>query len=369
MPDQTTFTPFELPGPLAVLVDEHPLDAYLAIAAMRPTFAILLYGPGRAQEADRLARVAGDRLGTRAELRSVSDDTSPVIARRTYDALPEDVHLHHTGGDGSMAADLLAAHAGLDRPIDGASVLDEERRLLRLGDGVDLPLAGLVDASAVTIDVLLELNGFSRVSDAHAGRVREQGEAIVRAANPWPWESSARLAGDGRTAIEHLRVHLDRFRPSTGPLADEGAWYAFRNGTFLEIMLAQFVRASAPSHEVEIGLQLERGHGMRLELDVVAVGRYRPYVYSCMAGDTTDTAKKKAFEVAVRARQVGGLTVRPALVSALSADDAARVATMATLDAADPSGSVRVLGIEDLVALGLSGGPEARRTLLGLHDA
>ena len=366
MPRQPT--PVQLAGPLAVLVDEHPLDAYLAIAALRPPSTILLYGPGRASEAERLARVAGERLGVRMELRAMDDDTSAVVARRTYTALPDDVHLHHTGGDGSMAADLLAAHAGLDRPIDAASVLDEERRLLRLGDGVDLPLAALVDPSAVTIDVLLDLNGFVRVTDAHAARVLEQGQSIVRSAEPWPWADTARLAGHGRSAIDHLRTHLDRFRPSSGPLADEGSWYAFRNGTFVEVLLAEFVRACAPSHEVEVGLQLEHGAGMRLELDVMAVGRYRPYVFSCMAGDTTDTAKKKAFEVVVRARQVGGLTVRPALVSALSADDAARVAAMATVDAADPSGSVRILGIEDLVALGLDDNPSSRRRLLGLED-
>ncbi len=150
-------------------------------------------------------------------------------------------------------------------------------------------------------------------------------------------------------------------------LAHDGRWTLFRGGIFLELLVERFLREAAPWHETRSGVRLERDDGMRVELDVLSVGRYRPYVYSCSTTDTLETAKRKAFELLVRARQVGGLTARPMLVTALVDEVAGQVAEIATVDGDSPTGGVRVLGIRDLVGLGME--PEAgrRRELLGLE--
>jgi hypothetical protein len=52
-----------------------------------------------------------------------------------------------------------------------------------------------------------------------------------------------------------------------------------------------------------------------MEVDVLVVGQFRPFVISCMAGHSGAEAKQKLFEVQVRAEQIGGAAARPALVS------------------------------------------------------
>lgn len=355
-------------APLALLVDEHPLDAYLAAAAIATPRVILVHTADRGPAAQQLLSIMRRRLGVRGNTLLLEDPTSPVSARSTYRDLPEDCHLHHTGGDGSMAANLRAEHAASGRPLDSASCLDEERRILRLDDGVDIRLVDLVDPNAVRLEALLELAGFRILVDDDRERVARAGREVLTAAWPLPWAEVARMTGHGRTAVEFLRAHLDRFRPVAGALAHDGRWKLFRDGLFLELLVERFIGDAAPGNETCCGVRLERFDGMRVEIDVISVGRYRPYLYSCSTTDSLETAKRKAFELIVRARQVGGLTARPTLVTALTEDIVDMVEPIATVDEASPAGAVQVIGIRGLVALGLERSQDARAELLNLDD-
>ena len=92
----------------------------------------------------------------------------------TFASLPPDCHLHHTGGTGSMAEGLLAAFAAAGRPAELGSCLDEERRLLRRDDGLDIPLETLLDPHAVTFEVLTELYGLEVMGTADRHHDEEQ---------------------------------------------------------------------------------------------------------------------------------------------------------------------------------------------------
>jgi hypothetical protein len=88
-----------------------------------------------------------------------------------------------------------------------------------------------------------------------------------------------------------------------------------------------------------------------VELDVVAVGHYRPYVISCTAGDIPHKSRSKLFEVMLRARQVGGLTARAAVASTLHDESRTTTAEMADLATTGPTPTQRpaVFGLDDVV--------------------
>jgi hypothetical protein len=336
------------PDDLAVLVDDHLLDSYLAIAALRPRRAWLVHAARYAREARRLAQIL-DRAAAETVLVRVDDDTDTHAIGVAYARLPADVHLHHTGGSGSIAAQMRVLHADAGHAPSQSSFLDEERRLLRRDDGSDTRLVDLVDETAVDFSLLVELNGFSVISvSGHP----DEDELVERAAAAVDWPPadtfSGRDAGDQAMAL--LRAALADVQPTEGPLADNGRWEFFCSGKFFEYLVADAVRVVAPRHELITGVRLERGR-TAVELDVVTVGHYRPYVISCTAGDNPHKSRAKLFEVMLRARQVGGTTARAAVASTLHDESRTPTAEMEDLANTGPLPAQRpaVFGLAEIV--------------------
>ena len=349
------------PDDLAVLVDDHLLDSYLAIAALRPRRAWLIHATRYAPHARRLARRV-ERDGAATSLVRVDDDTDTHAIAVAYARLPAGCHLHHTGGSGSIAAQMRVLHAEAGHAPGESSFLDEERRLLRRDDGSDTSLVSLVDEDAVSFDLLVELNGFSVISvSGHA----EEDELVERAAAAVAWPPvgsfSGRDAGDQAMAL--LRSALADIQPTEGPLANDGRWRFFCSGKFFEYLVADAVRVVVPRHELMTGVRLERGR-TAVELDVVTVGHYRPYVISCTAGDNPHKSRAKLFEVMLRARQVGGTTARAAVASTLHDESRTTTAEMADLAITGPLPAQRpaVFGLDDVVGW-LRGEDDARARL------
>jgi len=328
-----------------VLVDEHVLDSYLALAALRPRRAYLLCVPECRPPARRLARVAGERLSIDAALVPVADHSDPAAIAAAYARLPRCAHLHHTGGTGGLAPLIRAAHGAAGCDPSTASGLDEEHRLLRYDDGRAVPLADVVDPHAVTLPVVLALNGFSERPD-HGDEERQALTDTAVAAVRW-----AAVEANAHSILGALTAELERRRPATGFLARESAWRNFIPGAAFEHLVAGLVRAAAPDAEVRVGVHLHRERN-RVELDVIAVGHYRPHVISCATTPNGATAKQKLFEVLVRARQVGGLTARPALACLVADDSRISPRELEAMGTTDPSPASRpvVFGAADVLA-------------------
>jgi hypothetical protein len=317
---------FERPSSLALLADEHALDAYLAACALRPGRAFLIHAPPLEHSARLQQSVIASRLAIPVDLLELEDDTSLEQARQAFASLPDDCHLHHTGGTGSMGEGLLFAFAAAGRPPELASCLDEERRLLRRDDGLDIPLETLVDPHTVTFEVLTELYGIEVVQTADRNR-REERFVVdaLRGDGRLPVDRKRATADEIRTAI---KARLESARPDTGWLAGRAAWAHFIEGGWLERMVTAAVRRIAPGHELYTGVRM-RCNGTALEVDVIAVGEYRPTVISCTVSGSGRVAKQKAFEVLRRAEQTGGRVARPALVSMLDDRSLPRASTIA----------------------------------------
>jgi hypothetical protein len=75
---------------------------------------------------------------------------------------------------------------------------------------------------------------------------------------------------------------------------------------------------------VEVGVHCKRTspRPAAFEIDVALIRRQRLYVLSCTTDSKKARCKSKLFEVAMRARQMGGDLARSALVCFLDGDDA-----------------------------------------------
>ena len=67
---------FRRPSSLALLADEHALDAYIAACALRPDRAILIHARGLVRPARLQQRAIARHLGIQVDLLEITDDTS-----------------------------------------------------------------------------------------------------------------------------------------------------------------------------------------------------------------------------------------------------------------------------------------------------
>ena len=140
-------------------------------------------------------------------------------------------------------------------------------------------------------------------------------------------------------------ARLEGARPAEGRLGRRAAWAPFISGMWLERLAIAGLRRVAPDHELHTGVRLRRNN-TALELDVIAVGDYRPTVISCTVTGNGRVAKQKAFEVLRRARQTGGRVARPALVTLLDHRSLPRAHTIAA-SLADQSRAPNALRVYD----------------------
>src|SRR3954451_19575988 len=232
------------PSSLALLADEHALDAYLAACALRPGRVILIHARGLVRPARLQQRAIAHHLGIQVDLLEMTDDSSFDQARQTFASLPPDCHLHHTGGTGAMAEGLLAAFAAAGRPAELGSCLDEERRLLRRDDGLDIPLETLLDPHAVTLEVLTELYGLELIGTADRHHDEEQVLVdALREGGALPLDAERATGDELRDAIV---ARLEGARPAEGRLARRAGWAPFITGMWLERLALAGLRRGAP---------------------------------------------------------------------------------------------------------------------------
>lgn len=337
-----------------MLAGPSSFEAYLALAALRPRHAHIAYGRDHVDAAHRIARVAHDRLGVPSTLRPVDDDTSYASTLEAWSRVPAGTHLHYTGGSGVIGPAMRAALALATAPAGGdpraadaalarASSLDHDRRLLRFDDGADHRLEELIDPATVDIAAVLALGGFEGPANAEHAAARDARLAqlmgdTLRRFRPRPHQTAG--------AMLHELAHRLR-----GQVRDDqdGAVRDWPNGRFFEDLVLHMLAQVAPGHDVRSGVRVHRA-GLRAELDVIAVGHYRPYVISCAVGGRYETVRAKMFEVLHRAAQVGGPSARCAIACTLAddADLSPRELEALARDSPDPADQPVVFGASDI---------------------
>lgn len=322
---------------LALLVGSNPLPNYLAAMMLEPREVNLVYSPQTTEPRDYLCAALQQRKITVSTV-CVDDATDTRKIRDACQGLVVD-HLHYSGGTKSMAAH---ARQACNLGDSQASYLDERKGLLRFDDGYDVRLDQC--ELGLTLDLLLKLHGIDRVAatEERAGLPTDD-DALVVATGILQNTSlvdvirqKLRPEGRKRGVTEAKgapwRPQDDGLTLSASVLPGEDwtsarykSWDKFLTSGWLEVWTATLIRAcldgSPAAVEVSVTCKRTRPSPTQFEIDVALIRGHRVQVVSCTTDRTKPLCKSKLFEVAMRARQMGGDLARSALVSLLDGSD------------------------------------------------
>lgn len=293
-------------GHLILLVGSNPLPNYLAACALRPERVLLVYSKKTKQPKDRLEAALRERLGVEipegpAGSRCVADATDASAVEEECRDLPADARLNYTGGTKIMATHARLAFQEAGGSPAHASYVDGALGIVRFDDGYPLPLPD----DCLDLDVVLKLHGLELLSQWEAQEVQEgepcerDAEAIADAAldNPELPEQLYRWTKDDagkRKKREDARNHplhaSDLGLALPDPIPGDGwtrdqfkRWLHFLGGGWLDVSVAAQVKAALPDAAVHAAVHVRRHN-------------------------------EREFEVALRARQLGGDIASAALV-------------------------------------------------------
>src|SRR5579883_2106487 len=324
---------------LIVLVGSNPLPNYLTATLLQPKRLFLIHTPETRGPAERLRCVLGNQakiemrgLANASDAREIAEAIRSIIS----DGDPQQIHLNYTGGTKIMAAHARMAFRENGGRNENASYLNDGARCLFFDDGrlvslenqnllVTLDLIGWLhgceilpssgggingptekDACTIAVRVAVDAKLAKDLCDT-AQRFKEQGKLQKALEQPWcPQEAGLTLS-----APQVPEEHWDdnRFK----------AWWRFLGGGWLEVAVAAWTRrvtGLTPSQ----GIYWRLG-GRAFEIDVALVRSHRLYVISCTTDNKLGLCKSKLFEVAMRARQLGGDLARSAVVCLIDGQD------------------------------------------------
>lgn len=325
---------------LLLLVGSNPLPNFLAVLILKPESVSFLYTSETRPVKERLNDILQKRYPALVlSERLIRDATSPSRIRESFPAIDEETHLHYTGGTKIMSAHALMTFLDKGGSSKHASYLDERNSLLRFDDD-NVPPIDLSKAELnLTIREILQLHGITVDS---IGSERPTGptmpsieDAKIMTAQVLADPSLARTLyeeiqkmPEAITKAKSAPLYLSRYVPGLSVDAIPAdtwncnlykAWRDFLQGEWLEIWCSDLVHQLASDGAVHFDIQCLRKNGRTFQIDVMLVRGHRLYVISCTTeAEDINLCKSKLFEVAIRARQLGGDLARSAFVSLLT---------------------------------------------------
>lgn len=298
---------------LVVLVGGNPLANFHAVTTLRLRELVLCTTPEMEAIAAGLARVVGRIADAPDVLPSlmVDDAWSAQAVSAAFDVMDRGWTLNYTGGTKVMSVHAVAVHRAQGHGPGQACYTHEGRGQLVFDDGRRVTMRTAATRAA---EVAL-LHGYELRRDRHdpVESVDVAAEVVRRTLAV---AADRRRAGRSLTARDKLVARA----PLEDRAAADPAWRALAGGgQWLEPWVGAQLRSVHPAGrratttEVLVA-QCAVRDGRRFEVDVVAVVGHRLHVASCTTVSTSAQVKHKAFEVASRARQLGGDLARSAVV-------------------------------------------------------
>ena len=324
---------------LLLLVGSNPLPNFLAALILKPESICLFYSPETEKVKNYLLEVLQAKVSKEClSEKCIANATDPSSVRQAFNSISTDSHLHYTGGTKIMAAHARMAFRDSGGKDEQASYLDERNAVLRFDNGYEIPLSK--QHLELTIDKILWLHGIT---------IPSKGEPP----KPEPTEQDVKRIVDGSMKAPDLAgklytLHLEEGKPrsfskakrepvkledfvgdlSIQQLPENGwtentykKWCDFLGGEWLERWCGDLVQDVVKESEVHVSVDCNRSNGRQFEIDVALVRGHRLYVISCTTDTKIGLCKSKLFEVAMRARQLGGDLARCALVCLLHGSD------------------------------------------------
>jgi hypothetical protein len=323
---------------LLLLVGSNPLPNYLTALVLRPASIRLFYSP----ETERVKNKLGERLKAKFPKlflceTCIEDATDAAKVRGALHSNADCAHLNYTGGTKIMAAHARMAFRDEDGKDDHASYLDERKGVLRFDDGYEIDLSE--QRLELSMEDILGLHGIERMPKVEQSTPHPTGqdaENITKAVLKDP-ELAQKLYQIHREKEKRLSFEKAKQNPvSLGELVNLSIsrlpekdwttktyekWCDFLGGKWLEVWYGALVRDIAEGDEIAVGADCKLANGRSFEIDLAVVRGHRLYVISCTTHTKIGLCKSKLFEVALRARQLGGDLARSALVCLLHGSD------------------------------------------------
>lgn len=320
-----------MPNEVILLVGGNPLPNYVAAHALRCTNEInqvhLLYTDEVEDVKNNLLRCLTPSFCCKESHIRDAGDASAI--RAACSDICNDSHLHYTGGTNTMAVHVHAEWTDLCADSNQASYLFARDDQLIFDDGtkkaipssiqLDLPtlatLHGLTDADPRSSGASPDAPQLPDDANMIAERVFCKPELAQQMHDEVPDRESVFKKKPFDPTDKGMRL-------STGPIPNSGwsnrqikPWLKFLRGEWLEEWVYQKIKDTGVINCKYLYAGIRPKIASReFELDVVAIRGHHLYVVSCTTDATTSRCKSKLFEVAMRARQLGGDMARSALV-------------------------------------------------------
>ena len=322
-----------MPNEVILLVGGNPLPNYVAAHALRCTHEIdqvhLLY----TDEVEDVKNNLLDRLRASSfccRESYICDAGDACAIRDACRDICKDSHLHYTGGTNTMAAHVHAEWKVVCDDANQASYLFARDDQLIFDDGTKKSIPSHIQLDLPTLATLHGLtNAAPRSSDALSCAPQLPTDANAIAERVFCTPDLAQEMYDGVPDKESV-FKKNPFDPSArglklsigGSIPDSSwsnkqikPWLKFLRGVWLEEWVCQQIKNTREINCKYLYAGIEpKIKGRPFELDVVAIRGHHLYVMSCTISANTGLCKSKLFEVAMRARQLGGDMARSALV-------------------------------------------------------
>ena len=322
-----------MPNEVILLVGGNPLPNYVAAHALRCTHEIdqvhLLYTDEVEDVKNNLLNcLNASSFSCRESYIRDAGDASAI--RDACRDICEDSHLHYTGGTNTMAAHVHAEWKDVCSDANQASYLFARDDQLIFDNGtkesippsiqLDLPtlatLHGLTDANPRSSSASPTDPPQPSDADVIAERVFCTPKLAQQMYEEVPDKESVFKKKPFDPATKGLTLSIDD--PIPDPCWSNRQirpWLKFLRGVWLEEWVYQQIKDTGMIDYKYLYVGIEpKIKGRPFELDVVAIRGHHLYVMSCTISANTGLCKSKLFEVAMRARQLGGDMARSALV-------------------------------------------------------
>ncbi len=338
---------------LTLLVGSNSLPNYVATAILRPQRVHLIHSEDTKVVCQRLADCLRKHFGCEAVNPGnyrIGNATSVQEIRRVAERLPTGCALNYTGGTKVMAAHVLDVWKQKRGGCDArASYLDDKSDKLLFDDETEIPIKQKVQIALSTLTD--ELHGLEvKTRTPIAGGPTDQDATIVAKAvcgkvsladqlyqqshketdRGLKWKT-AREAREQPIPLASIGADLSAAEiPCEGSTSAQiEAWLRFLGGDWLEDYVALLLDGSlsnvADADDDQSKWSIHKGvtdnSKKDFEVDVVLLRGHRLYAVSCTTeAQNYHLCQSKLFEVALRARQLGGDLARFAFICLLDRD-------------------------------------------------
>ena len=384
---------------LILLVGSNPLPNYLTALTLRPRKITLIYSEQTKKPKERLKKTL-KQFGFDIRDRLLEDAASAFCTENLLKDVMlsgevRDVWLAYTGGTKVMAVHARLAFEEAGGKREQVVYLDEggeEREpRLRYDDGREELLSDL-EGVGFSLDTLLTLHGFEwtqhrdmpnlptmddafKIMDAFMREAGQRGfigndeNSLVRRLHRKTscmskYKNNPRKClCDKEVVFKASKFGLELSQEVVPTAEQLGAlqnrderkswfrrWCSFLGGGWFEEWVAEQVRRVGlkPKPEVVVGVNAVREEsGRQCEIDVAVIRGCRVHFISCTTDSNLRLCKSKLFEIAVRARQLGGDLARAALVCLADGNTTGELQKDID-DAWEASNTPRVFGFEDV---------------------